>query len=314
VFDRLDLNVTGSDALTITHSECIIRNSRIRHNGGNGIKATGARVSIENCEIINAGAPTTGAEVSADRCNVIFDGASAAFVNNVTLRNGSSGIYLNLSPNAVLSGVVGYNMRGPAPRGQLVQFNNSDSGLLQDFYSYTSDLVGWCEDNVSVHASQNVIVRRGLIDGNNSPTGVGVMVEAGSVRCNVNDVDTVRMGNGAFSAYTGSTDAIFTRCRSKQQIGLDQGRGKPKSRGWNSTTRRNIAPALFVATAGVGVRWVDCSMYDIPGLASYTGGLTETAEDWTANWDAYSPPTVHDVTERNYIQRGARANTFPLWF
>jgi hypothetical protein len=37
----------------------------------------------------------------------------------------------------------------------------------------------WTEDNISVYQSDNVTVRRGVIDGNNSPAGDGVMLESG---------------------------------------------------------------------------------------------------------------------------------------
>ena len=48
--------------------------------------------------------------------------------------------------------------------------------------------------------SPNVTIRRGLIDGNNSPTGVAVMYEHSSSGL-TQDVDAIHQGDGCFSGY-----------------------------------------------------------------------------------------------------------------
>ena len=47
---------------------------------------------------------------------------------------------------------------------------HSDDFVLEDFYC-KNDNTSWTEDSVSIYRSSNASVRRGLIDGNNSPTG-----------------------------------------------------------------------------------------------------------------------------------------------
>ena len=142
------------------------------------------------------------------------------------MRDASTGLYLQDSPNATLQGIEGYNMRGPYPRGQLVQFNRSDNSSLTDFYNYNDLETSWTEDNVNI-GSNNVTIANGLIDGNNSPSGVGVIVEGGT-GVHVSNVDTVRMGNGAFSDY-GSRNT-FDDVRSFDNFADSHaGRGTPLS-------------------------------------------------------------------------------------
>ena len=58
------------------------------------------------------------------------------------------------------------------------QFDKSNNSALRDF-SCENDNSSWTENNINVYESNNVTVQRGLIDGNNSPTGDGVMFECG---------------------------------------------------------------------------------------------------------------------------------------
>ena len=107
-------------------------------------------------------------------------------------------------------------MRGPYPRGQCFQCGYSDHVVLEDFYC-KSDNTSWTEDNLSLFRSSNVTVRRGLIDGNNSPTGVGVMFEQDDLTKHgglCEDVDAVNMGDGCFSAY-GARNIRFVNARCK---------------------------------------------------------------------------------------------------
>ena len=73
-------------------------------------------------------------------------------------------------------------MRGPYPRGQLVQFDKSNDCLLEDFSVVNRPGQSWVEDNISVYRSSKCVIRRGLVDGNDSPGGVGIMVEQSASR------------------------------------------------------------------------------------------------------------------------------------
>jgi hypothetical protein len=162
----------------------IVRNCLIEHNtAGPGIEFTAATgLTIQNVSVTLVGAPTAGGPLPSAAA-VGVSGASTAGLNIERLRTtgGSSGVYLLSCPAAHLRFMQARNARGPFPRGQCVQFDKSPHSVLEDF-SCVNDVgrnVSWTEDNISVYQSDNVTVRRGLIDGNNSPSGDGVMVESG---------------------------------------------------------------------------------------------------------------------------------------
>ena len=159
-------------------------------------------------------------------------------IDRVRVVGGSSGIQLNTCPGAHVSNLVAINMRGPYPRGQCFQCGHSDNVTLEDFYC-KSDNTSWTEDNLSLWRSSNVTVRRGLIDGNNSPTGVGVMFEQDDPTKSLGlceDVDAVRMGDGCFSAY-GGTDITFARVRCKDN----------HCDGWSGRAKATSGSLMFYA-------------------------------------------------------------------
>ncbi|WP_287062373.1 right-handed parallel beta-helix repeat-containing protein [Mesorhizobium sp.] len=235
MIENLDIYVTNGDAVTITHDNVILRNVRIHHAEGDGVSVSGATgVTIENTEVINADPPAgIDAETSPDIINIRAENAANLTVQNTTVREGSTGIYLVDSPGANLSHVDGYDFHGPFPRGQFVQFNNSGNSSLTDFYAVNDAANSHPEDIVSVYGSPNTTISNGVIDGNNSVTGVGVMFENGSTGGRVQNVDAIHQGNGAFSSY--ASDVTFDDTRSFDGINADQGRGASSSNGliWN---------------------------------------------------------------------------------
>ena len=98
-------------------------------------------------------------------------------MSEIKVTGGSSGIELHGCSGADLRKIVAVNVRGPYPRGQAVQFSMSPFSSLRDFYLLNTAQESWVEDVVSVWRSAHCTVRDGLIDGNNSPSGVGVMFE-----------------------------------------------------------------------------------------------------------------------------------------
>ncbi len=228
VVDGLHITARGGPAVLITAPNVTISNLHIEHDDGPGIRAVNADgLVITDVRVDHIGAPATGPHDSAGENNIEIESSAGVEVSRVRLSRGSTGIYLVGSPDATLRVIEGHDFRGPFPRGQLVQFNASDRGLLEDF-SVINPPGSWPEDNVNVYRSVDVVIRRGFIDGNNSPSGVGVIFDGGTATGEVYDVDAVRMGNGCFSNYDGaSADFVRTRCR--DNICDDQGRGVPSS-------------------------------------------------------------------------------------
>ncbi len=210
IIERLRI-VSDGDGITIRHDGVTVKLVEVHHRNGHGIRVQGSRATtISDVYISHAGAPETGANES--ECNNIHVVASPeTLIETAYLEKGSSGVWLVDSPNSTVREVHGFDFRGPFPRGQLVQFDKSDDSLLEDFSNVNPLETSWVEDNVSVYQSDRCTIRRGIIDGNNDKTGVGVMLEFAD-ECVVEDVDTIRQGNGSFSSYPG-TNNVFRRCR-----------------------------------------------------------------------------------------------------
>ena len=160
IIENLDLYVASGDAITVTNDNVIIRNCVIHHQEGSGIFLSGAsNVTIENCEVINSSPPTgINPETSDGIININGYNSPNLTVNHVTLRDGSNGIYLDSSPGAQISYVECYNVHGPFPRGEAVQFNHSGNSSLTDFYAYNDPANSYPEDIVSVYYSPNVTI------------------------------------------------------------------------------------------------------------------------------------------------------------
>lgn len=257
VIQNLAITSTTGPAIAVNgFSGVTIANVVIRHRKGPGISIDGAaNLTISNADIVLEGAPKAGKLASDSWNNIDCFRSRGLRVSNVRLTRGSSGIYLNLCPGSRLSFIEGHDQRGPLPRGQLVQWNNSNNGVLQDFSNETSLQTSWPEDNVNVYQSRNVVIRRGLIDGNNAPNGDAVLIDENSSTVLVEDVDALRQGNGCFGVYGGGgRDVIFrnTRCRDTR---CNSVRGKPSS--------NSLAWAADPKSAAGTLRIINGSYYNL---------------------------------------------------
>lgn len=228
VIERLDITSTEETAILVRADRVTLRDLRIRHNGGIGIYLDGAQdVIIEHVDIDNVGAPERGAAANPNQSNIVVYDSPRVTVRHARLARGSTGIYVQASVGSRLSDIEGHDFRGPFPRGQLVQWNGSDDGSLEGF-SVLSDDRSWPEDNVNAYRSHGIVIRDGLVEGNNSRTGVAVLFDEDSTGI-VEDVEALRMGNGCFSNYTGGNGNVFRRTHCRDNICTDQGRGPPAS-------------------------------------------------------------------------------------
>jgi hypothetical protein len=218
VIENLVITSTDGPAIQINgFSGVNINNVVIHHNGGQGITlAFAPSATISNADIIFDGAPPVGADPSTNDNNIDCLKSDGLTVSNVRLTKGSSGIYLNQCRGSTLSGIEGHDQRGPFPRGQLVQWDNSNHGTLTDFSDENSLVTSWTEDNVNIYQSRHIRISDGLVDTNNSPSGDGVIADNLSGDVLVGNVDAIHQGNGCFAAYGGGEFNVTfraTRCR-----------------------------------------------------------------------------------------------------
>ena len=236
VIENLDLWVFDGDAIRVEHDNVVIRNVTIHHADGNGIVVEDSSgVTVENSLIVNSDPPDGNQGLAGEATGIRVVNAPDFTASHVTLQDSGTGIYLGQSPGATLSHIEGHDFHGLYPSGQFVQLYQSPDGSLSNFAVSNDPNGSHVEDNVSIIDSPNVSISNGVIDGNNSPSGVGVMFEGESQGGHVQNVDVIHMGNGGFSSY--SDDVTFIDTRSFDNIADDQGRGDPLSNAviWNAT-------------------------------------------------------------------------------
>ncbi len=233
IVENFHITADGQAGVTVSRfKNVILRSLKVDHKNGVGLDITNAdNILIEDVEVNHVGAPTIGAKSTASLLNISLQAIDRPTVRRARLTRGSSGIYLIDCTNVRLEMIEGHDFRGPFPRGQCVQFNKCTNTLLEDFSSECPGETSWTEDNISVYKSSHIIIRKGLVDGNNSPSGVGVMAErvlGKTTDVLIEDVDAINQGNGCFSAY--ADNITFRRVRARDNICVgQQGRGAPLS-------------------------------------------------------------------------------------
>lgn len=231
VVENLVIRSTDTPALSVAGKRgVILRNLTIFHEGAAGIELVDAPgATIENVDIYNVGAPPSGKANTSAEINIQCEGSRDLTVRNVRLQRGSSGVYLLECPHSRLTGIEGRDFRGPFPRGQLVQWDKAAGGALSDFSALNSVRRSWPEDIVNIYQSQGISVARGVVDGNNSVSGDGVIVDEGSHDVTITDVDALRQMNGCFAVYGGGGyNVTMTRTRCSDTI-CRSPRGRPLS-------------------------------------------------------------------------------------
>lgn len=222
-------------------SNVIIRNVTIFHANGSGIYLMNApNTTIEKADIYNIGAPDSGKALSTEEINISAEGSDDLVVRDVRLQKGSSGIYMLWCDDSDLSNIEGYDVRGPFPRGQLVQWDKCHRGKLTNFTSINSLEHSWPEDLVNAYESSYISIKKGYLEANNSLSGMGVMADQGSHHVTIEDIDALQHNNGCFGAYgEGVYDITMNRTRCIDDI-CDSVRGEPSSGsiGWAIWTNR----------------------------------------------------------------------------
>ncbi len=280
IIENIDIWVDEGTAISVNHDDVTIRNVIIHHEDGDGIDAEDVSdLTISDSRIINSDPPSGQQGEDQDTAGISAVEVTRLHVDHVTFEDSEIGIYVNDSPGAELSFIEGYNMQGPFPAGQLVQFIYSEDSTLTDFYNYNDPDRSHPEDNVSVIDSQDVTIARGVLDGNNSPSGVGVMFEGDSEGGYVTDVTAIHMGNGAFSSY--SDDVTFEDVHSFDNIAGDQGRGD------------NLSNTLIFNSAGENVDFLN---------ATYTNPANPRNIAWDGGDDTIDVSEAPDATPDDRIQ------------
>jgi len=195
VIENLSIEDDGSKRCAIDISDAnrvVIRNLDIRHANIGICTYRVDDLVIENVRMANTTALASGpfcrsgvSECATDRDNWIkspdtklaikLDQSPGARLDRISATRASSGVFVHRSDDVEISNMVCEDIRGPFPRGQCVIFVYSDDGSLTNFYSKTYKEKSHAEDNVNAYDSDRITITEGLIDGNWSRHGVGVI-------------------------------------------------------------------------------------------------------------------------------------------
>ena len=219
----------------VNYNGLTIRNCIVKHTSSNAIfvqNCDGLTIEDVATDLTNSvsGQNPIGGEWFALKLNNV---RGVANINRLTMTD--TGIYAVISPaNFKMTFIEGHDMRGPTSplRGQLIQMNQCAGDIvIEDFSCENARDNSRPEDVISIYqcGAGKVKIRRGLLDGCNSPSGVMVMIENGTNGALIEEVDVIRHGNGAFSFYDQSNNGTFRNCRLKDQVIGNQGRGNPSS-------------------------------------------------------------------------------------
>ena len=234
VVEYKDITVTGDSAAIwdfTGHSGVTIRNCKIRHDGHHAIEISSSpNLTIDGCQIICTTTGTPGDTLSTIQNNIQLYACDDVYIHFCELRGGSSGAYLQSCDDAIIDTIEARNARGPNPRGQFIQLNDSHNARVSNVWGLNTIGSSRCTDNISFFQSNACSLRNSVLKGNDCPTGVGVMFEGDTSGVCIN-VDTINMANGSFSAYTNTSCVEFTNTRDYGHICSDQGRGAPSSGG-----------------------------------------------------------------------------------
>ncbi|GJL55828.1 MAG: hypothetical protein NPIRA02_29600 [Nitrospirales bacterium] len=289
IIERLDVTVSGQDGIVVTHDNVTVRMCRIHYSGGDAIQCSGSTgLVIEDIETIHTNSPVTGQNPDSNTNGIDILNCPGVQIRRVRSYDSSTGCYILNTSNPTVSFIEGYNVRGPFPRGQLIQFSQGDNPVLHDFSLVNNRHVAWTEDGVNFFRCNNSIARRGLVRGMNSPSGVGVQHEhlMGESDALLEDVDIADWGNGAAQGWI-ATNCTFRRVRCIDgSLDFFQGRTTPSGQ---STLSGGVA--FSFSLQGSGHQLLDCSYWNPakPNQLTFNNAVIDPIELTEENFSPRRP-------------------------
>lgn len=200
------------------YSDVVVRNVYVTHKNMGICVKNAPNVRIEHVKVVSTSAPEFGPHCRTGVANCLNNKSKRASPNTrlnirlfdsdnaqlefVHVEKGSSGIVSYSSDNVNVFDVRCEDVRGPAPRGNCVQFGYSNNGYLKNFYTKNTKNVSYEFDVIAFFASDGGTVSHGLVDGSFSRNGVGVISDRGSDELTVTNVDFTNTTNAALSIST----------------------------------------------------------------------------------------------------------------
>lgn len=227
IIENLSITAGKRDACAIQVKKAhnvVIRNVDIKHSNIGICTDRAENVLIQDVRLTSTSAQATGPHCKhgADDCKynrnewadpdtrlgIKLNHSPEARLERIFTTGASGGVYVHKSIKARVYDIVCTDARGPYPRGQCVQFAYSSDSQLKNFYSRIWKNQSWSEDNVNIYDSDRVLVEDGLIDGNYSVNGVGVIADHGSDYATVRNVDLLHTAVAAVSVWSNDESKV----------------------------------------------------------------------------------------------------------
>jgi len=229
--------IENLDILTNAHDRCAIqindrkditvRNVNIRHAGAGICIFESDNITIESVRLVSTirqAGPHCRPGLTVDECklvsrrrephklypvnthnNIWVQRSNNVVIDTVYLEKGESGIFAKQTSELKIRNIHCRDVRGPYWRGQCVQVFRSDGATISDFYAQQFFNTSSGHDNFNAYESNNITVSNGLIDGNWSRNGVGVIADSDANDMTVKDVDILHNGVAGVNVWSGGT-------------------------------------------------------------------------------------------------------------
>lgn len=208
IIEWLSISASTTGITIGNYTGVIIRNCLIRYNGagGSGVARgidalNGSNLTIQDCQIINIGAPQRGALPSGAQGCIYLEAVNGVTISRVTTEKGATGIKLaSCTSGSTLSYIENHDSRGPYPGGQAIQWATCTG---THSLNYASDEIvpgtSWPEDSYNVYATPNVTVSNIYVPMSSDGTSGRVFVIEGetSINCAISNLEAGWIYNGS---------------------------------------------------------------------------------------------------------------------
>ncbi len=222
VIEGLRIFADGVPGITVSgRQDVVIRNCEIHHVNGPGISFAAADNLTIDTVVVEHDRTDPGPHADSTQVNITGTNSANLRISRVRVARGASGIDLSATPGAILETIEGHDIRGPGPPASFIQLLDSDEVVISDFSCINPLDTGRPGNLIAIFESSDVTVRDGLLDGHNSVFGYGILFNQTSGQNSggvVEDVDAIRMTNGAFSGFPTAYELEFRRTRVRDNI------------------------------------------------------------------------------------------------
>lgn len=227
-----DTNIYAYNNPLILNHRVIFRNSQVLYSGGPAVvmNDTAASSSLFGLSLVHQAIPSTIISLPEDDVAILINGAPGISLERIRIRGGAAGIVALGVVGLSLRTIQGRNFYGDTERGSFIRIEQGANVRLEDFYCLNALNGSKPEDVVVIQECDGAFVSNGFLDGNNSPTGHGVLVMDSSY-VQVERVDVAHMGNGSIGV-SGGFNNQFRKVNVRDTHTTSQGgRGIPSNPG-----------------------------------------------------------------------------------